>query len=468
MSMKLNIKVGRSLVLSCLLILLSFVVYSCNPLDNGVMSNTGFIPVFSGAPDTGLRLTSISPISGASAGGTPVTITGVNFSTSGTTTVEIGGVPATSVVVASPTSITAITGGHVPGVADVVVVGSNGSSNLANAFTFIGPPLPTLVSVAPASGTTLGGTTVTLTGTNLTGATDVTFDSVSATNLSVVNSTTVTVDTPVHTAGAVDVAITTAFGTSTLTNGYTYILFPAVTSISPTTSTVVGGTGFTLTGVNLTGTTAVTFGGVSATNVVVVNSTTVTGVTPAHAAGAVNVVAVGPGNPTLTNGYTYAATALNHPTSGGVVGCLSGGLLDYVVTTTDVSAGIVWGNGTTSAYNQTDGQVNTILNVTTIGLNGGVPYASKLCNDFEVDSQGNTPCQSGHACYSDWFLPAVDQFTCFYTNQAALGASSSALYWTSNEANGALAIGGNMSNGSASANSKSSSYRVRCMRAFTP
>ena len=41
-------------------------------------------------------------------------------------------------------------------------------------YTYVTPP-PTVTSISPANGTTLGGTTVTITGTNLTGATAVTF-----------------------------------------------------------------------------------------------------------------------------------------------------------------------------------------------------------------------------------------------------------------------------------------------------
>ena len=53
------------------------------------------------------------------------------------------------------------------------------------------------------------------------------------------------------------------------------------------------------------------FGGTAATSVAVVNGTTITASTPAHAAGAVNVVVTNTDtkNGTLTNGYTYTAPA---------------------------------------------------------------------------------------------------------------------------------------------------------------
>lgn len=67
-----------------------------------------------------------------------------------------------------------------------------------------------------------------------------------------------------------------------------------------------GGEAFTLTGTNLQGTTGVTIGGTAATSVVVVNSETVTGVTPAKAAGAYDVVITSPlGTDTIVGGATY-------------------------------------------------------------------------------------------------------------------------------------------------------------------
>jgi hypothetical protein len=67
----------------------------------------------------GFQVTSISPVSGPIAGGTPVTITGSGFAAGATVT--IGGVAATGVVLGGSTSLTAVTGAHATGLADVVV-----------------------------------------------------------------------------------------------------------------------------------------------------------------------------------------------------------------------------------------------------------------------------------------------------------------------------------------------------------
>jgi hypothetical protein len=83
----------------------------------------------------GLQVTSISPVSGPIAGGTTVTIKGSGFVTGAT--VAIGGVAATGVVVGGSTSLTAVTGAHATGLADVVVtIPGPRSATLAPGFFY--------------------------------------------------------------------------------------------------------------------------------------------------------------------------------------------------------------------------------------------------------------------------------------------------------------------------------------------
>jgi formylglycine-generating enzyme required for sulfatase activity len=86
-----------------------------------------------------------------------------------------------------------------------------------------GPPPPTIASVAPTSGPTMGGTAFTLTGSSLAGTTAVTIGGAAATNVVVVNGTTLTAVTPPGSAGPKTVAVTTPGGTATLSNGFTYV-----------------------------------------------------------------------------------------------------------------------------------------------------------------------------------------------------------------------------------------------------
>ena len=109
------------------------------------------------------------------------------------------------------------------GATSVAVTTAGGTATLTNAFTYV-VPAPTITSVAPTSGSTLGGTAITITGTNLTGTTSVTVGGVAATSVVVVSSTSITAVTPAGTAGAKSVAVTTPGGTATATNAFTYVV----------------------------------------------------------------------------------------------------------------------------------------------------------------------------------------------------------------------------------------------------
>lgn len=82
---------------------------------------------------------------------------------------------------------------------------------------------PTITNVSPASGSTDGGGTVTITGTVFLSGATVKFGNTAATNVVVVNATTITATVPAHAAGAVAVVVTnTDLGNATLAGGYTY------------------------------------------------------------------------------------------------------------------------------------------------------------------------------------------------------------------------------------------------------
>ena len=185
---------------------------------------------------------------------------------------------------------------------------------------------PTIASISPTSGTTSGGTAVTLTGTNLTGATSVTFGGAPGTALTVSSDTQLTVTTPAGTAGAKDVVVTTPGGAATTTGGYTYTspsTIPTITTISPSSGTTSGGTVLTLVGTNFTGATSVTFGGAAGTALTVNSATQLTVTTPAGTAGAKDVVVTTPGGTaTSTGGYTY--TSSGNGASSGIITTIAG------------------------------------------------------------------------------------------------------------------------------------------------
>ncbi|MES2597722.1 MAG: cadherin domain-containing protein [Verrucomicrobiota bacterium] len=106
--------------------------------------------------------------------------------------------------------------------------------------------VPAITSVSPGFGGIAGGADVTITGTNLTGASAVNFDGIPATNVTVVNATSITAKTPAHAVGYVDVSVTTGGGTATLTNGYIYYTGSGgITGNFPDASLVIGQPNFT-------------------------------------------------------------------------------------------------------------------------------------------------------------------------------------------------------------------------------
>ena len=194
-------------------------------------------------------VTSVSPNSGTTAGGTAVTITGTNFATGATVT--FGGAAATNVVVVSSTSITATTPAGSAGAVTVSVTVSGLSGSLAGGFTYVATP--TVTGVLPNSGSTAGGTAVTITGTNfVTGAT-VTFGGTPATNVVVASSTSITATTPAGSAGAVTVTVTANGQSGSLANGFTYT---ATVTVATPTFTPGAGTYGSAQSVSITSTTS--------------------------------------------------------------------------------------------------------------------------------------------------------------------------------------------------------------------
>ncbi|MBI0297887.1 IPT/TIG domain-containing protein, partial [Streptomyces sp. PRKS01-29] len=125
-------------------------------------------------------VTSVSPAQGNPAGGTPVTINGSGFT--GATVVRFGPNLATNVVVVSTTQITARTPPG-SGTVKVTVTGPTGTSTQNVFFTYTTVAAPVLTMLSPASGPSSGGNTVTITGGNLAGATQVLFGATPATML---------------------------------------------------------------------------------------------------------------------------------------------------------------------------------------------------------------------------------------------------------------------------------------------
>ncbi|WP_405891297.1 IPT/TIG domain-containing protein [Streptomyces sp. NBC_00133] len=274
-------------------------------------------------------LSSLAPSQGSTAGGTTVILTGSGFSNA--TAVRFDATAATSFTVNSPTQITAVTPAHSAGAAAVTVTAPGGTSN-ALSFSYVAAP--SVTGLAPSQGPTAGGTTVSLTGTSLSGATAVRFDATAATSFTVNSPTQITAVTPAHTAGAAAVTVTTPGGTSNPDNPLAYFFYttpPSATDIAPSSGTVVGGTTVILTGSGFINATAVRFDATAATSFTVNSPTQITAVTPAHTAGAAAVTVTTPGGTSNALTYVYlqaptitSLTPSQGPTGGGSAITLTG------------------------------------------------------------------------------------------------------------------------------------------------
>ncbi len=214
---------------------------------SGVTSATSPADQFTYVPAP--TVTKVTPTAGPTSGATTVTITGTNFSAGAS--VHFGSAAATTVTEVSPTEITAKDPAHTAATVTVTVTTPGGTSatSAADHFTYV--PAPTVTKVTPSSGPVVGGTLVTITGTNLTGANAVTFGSGKpGSNLTVVSATEVTTEDPSNPVATVTVTVTTAGGTSATSpaDHFSYVTLPPVNHTSappgaPVLTTAVPGTG---------------------------------------------------------------------------------------------------------------------------------------------------------------------------------------------------------------------------------
>jgi hypothetical protein len=327
---------------------------------DGLGTSIGGVFSYLGAAPT---ITSVTPASGTSLGGTTVTITGTDFQ--GGATVRFGGTLATAVTVVSSTTITASTPAMVPGTVHVQVTNPDTqTSTLLNAFTFTPLTTPTISSVSPTSGTTGGGTSVTITGTGFVAGAIARFGNTNATSTVVVSSTQITAVTPPG-SGVVAVRVTNPDTQSAQLNGaFTYVSAPAptLTGVSPNSGVRTGGNTVTLTGTNFLPGLTVRFGTTTATNVNVISSTQITAVVPAAASpGTVSVQVTNPDGRSaiFSNAYTYlgtlAITSVS-PTSG-----TTGGGTPVTITGVGFVPGASVRFGTTTATTVTVVSTNQIL-----------------------------------------------------------------------------------------------------------
>jgi hypothetical protein len=330
-------------------------------------------------------ITSFAPVTAAA--GAVISITGTNFT--GTSIVTLGGTLVTSFTVVSSTSIVAIVG---TGATGAVGVTSAGGSASLSGFTFI--PAPVISSFNP---TTAGlGTSITITGSNLTGATSVTLGGTAVSSFTVLSSTTIIAIVGTGSTGSV--GVTSAGGSASL-SGFTFIPAPVISSINPTTAGL--GTSITITGSNLTGATSVTLGGTAVSSFTVVSSTTIRAIVGNGSTGSVGVTSAG-GSASLS-GFTFIPAPVIssfNPTTAGLGNSIT-------ITGSDLTGATSVTLGGTAVSSFTVLSSTTIIAIVGTGATGSVG----------VTSAGGSASLSGFT-----FIPAP-VISSFNPTAAGLGTS---------------------------------------------
>ena len=256
-------------------------------------------------------ITGLNPATGP--GGTVITVTGSNFSSTHDVTFyasPVANYTAPGFTVLDDHTIVVSSPGDLLGPYHVLVYNQSGTNlghlGPGDTFTFT-PPAPYIFGVTPRSGPEGGGTIVTIQGGALFHATAVRFGGTSALSFSVIDDNTITAVAPSG-IGMVDIRVTNDYGTSAirLEDEFTYLPpAPSVTSISPTSGPALGGTPITIRGTGFLSVTSVSVGPYGVAGYTIVDDTTITAVT--NPAGA-----LGPGTCDLTvtnDGGTSAPVA---------------------------------------------------------------------------------------------------------------------------------------------------------------
>ncbi len=243
-----------------------------------------------GAP----TISSFTPTSGPVT--TSVGLTGTNYVN--ISSVKFNGVEVglANITINSLTSATVkVPAGATTGTISVTTPSGTGTSG--SAFTVIQPP--TISGFTPPSGAI--GSTVTISGTNLSNATSVKVNGATATvGTNTAGSITATV--PNTTTGKI--TVTTVAGTATSANNFTVIQPPSITSVSPTAGPA-GTTLLTINGTSLLNASQVKFNATVVTSLTTNTDTQITVTVPGTlGAGAVNVSVVTPGGTSNTKTFT--------------------------------------------------------------------------------------------------------------------------------------------------------------------
>lgn len=185
-------------------------------------------------------INSVTPAFGSPAGGTQIQIIGANFTDSTDTTVMFDGIAAKAISVVSSSVIKVTTPAQSKAKAvSLRVANRYGEITLSQGFTYYNAgtamSAPLIGNVFPNSGSTRGGTPVTIVGANFTPETTLTFGSLQAVTTYVNPNTLIALSPVVGAASTVDVTVNNAGQTAKLSGAFNYYAPtpPTVKVLSP-------------------------------------------------------------------------------------------------------------------------------------------------------------------------------------------------------------------------------------------
>src|SRR5207244_2249764 len=197
-------------------------------------------------------------------------------------------------------------------------------------------------------------------------------------SVNVASSTSLTVTSPAHAEGTIDVTVTNAAGSSatSASDQFTFVTPPNITSFAPASGPKSGGTQVAITGTGFTGVNSVTFAGVAAASFTVNSDTSISVITPSTTTGTRTITVSKPGGGSSTSSGSFnflnnqapTVTSVN-PISGPAAGGTSVTITGSFFTTT--GAAVTFGGTAASSFTVTDD--SHISAVTPAHAAGAVP-----------------------------------------------------------------------------------------------
>lgn len=256
------------------------------------------------------EVTEVSPRSGPPQGGTELTVIGIGFQRGAT--VAVNGIPAAEVTVVDSSTITARTPeSAVFYPVDISVTNPDGQSDvLDNVFTYEAPQVERITEIIPDTGAAAGGEAVIVKGRDFVEGAVLSFNGRPATQVEVLNPTTIRAVIPAGPVGPVPVNVRNPGEDAVTVKGaFSYVdrAPRIIESVRPKQGPAAGGTRITIVGSGFEQGASVDIGGNAARRVEVVSSTRITAETPAGDLGTADVAVRNPDVPAaiLPDAFTY-------------------------------------------------------------------------------------------------------------------------------------------------------------------